>query len=182
MIERIDEQMLVEELKNGSYEAFDTLYMTYSPLVEKFAFALLKSRQEADDLSQGVFLSLWEKRARLGNVRCFRSYLFAMVRNAVFDQLSSHKGQNSIDHIPDLLLKNLSPEFVEEKIDADNLKILINIAVSLMPEQRRKVFVMSRIKEKTHKEIAESLGISVKTVEYHISKALASIREITKNM
>jgi RNA polymerase sigma-70 factor (ECF subfamily) len=67
-------------------------------------------------------------------------------------------------------------------MDVENFKVFINIAVSLMPEQRRKVFVMSTIKEMTHKEIAESLGISVKTVEYHISKALASIREIMKNM
>jgi RNA polymerase sigma-70 factor (ECF subfamily) len=181
MLERIDEHMLVEELKNGSYEAFDTLYMAYSPLVEKFAYALLKSRQEADDLSQGIFLTLWEKRSRLGNVKCFRSYLFAMVRNAVFDQISSRRGQ-PIEFISDSVLKSFSQEYLEEKMDVENFKVFINIAVSLMPEQRRKVFVMSRIKEKTHKEIAESLGISVKTVEYHISKALASIREIMKNM
>ena len=69
---------------------------------------------------------------------------------------------------------------VLEKMDAHNLLLMINIAVSAMPEQRRKVFTMSREKNMTHKEIAETLGISVKTVEYHISKALSTLREMTK--
>lgn len=154
MIELFEEKKLVSALKNGSYEAFDALYMAYSPLVERFAYALLKNRSEVEDLSQNVFLKLWEIRSRLDSVNSFRSYLFTMVRNAIMDVLSS--------------------------IDARKMGLIINMAVSLMPEQRRKVFMMSRKEGASHKEIAASLGISVKTVEYHISKALSTLREIVE--
>lgn len=180
MIGHEQEILLIEELKNGSYEAFDALYMSYSPVVERFAYAILKNRQEVDDLSQNIFLKIWEIRSSLCDVRSFRSYLFAMVRNAVVDILSRRKVVLCPDQLSERVLEDIDNPTVLEKIDARNLMMMINIAVSAMPEQRRKVFTMSREDNMTHKEIADALGISVKTVEYHISKALSTLREMTK--
>lgn len=180
MIGHEQELMLIEELQNGSYEAFDALYMAYSPMVERFAYAILKNRQEVDDLSQNIFLKVWEIRTSLRDIRSFRSYLFAMVRNAVIDILSRRKVVLCPDQLSERVLEDIDNPTVLEKIDAHNLLLMVNIAVSAMPEQRRKVFTMSREKNMTHKEIADVLGISVKTVEYHISKALATLREMTK--
>lgn len=180
MIGHEQEILLIEELKNGSYEAFDALYMSYSPVVERFAYAILKNRQEVDDLSQNIFLKIWEIRSSLCDVRSFRSYLFAMVRNAVVDILSRRKVVLCSDEFSERILMDIENVNVLERLDAHNLILMINIAVSTMPEQRRKVFSMSREKNMTHKEIADALGISVKTVEYHISKALSTLREMTK--
>lgn len=180
MIEQIEERKLIAAIKSGSYEAFDTLYMAYAPLVERFAYALLKNRQEVDDLSQNIFLKIWEIRDRLDSVNSFRSYLFTMVRNAVLDVISRRKVATDIDLLPESVLKDVSSADDLSSIDAHNMTIMINLAVSLMPKQRRKVFLMSRMEGASHKEIAESLGISVKTVEYHISKALSSLRDIMK--
>lgn len=180
MIELFEEKKLVSALKNGSYEAFDALYMAYSPLVERFAYALLKNRSEVEDLSQNVFLKLWEIRSRLDSVNSFRSYLFTMVRNAIIDVLSKRKTSPDINLLPEAVLKDVSSADVLSSIDARKMGLIINMAVSLMPEQRRKVFIMSRKEGASHKEIAASLGISVKTVEYHISKALSTLREIVE--
>ena len=62
-----DDRICVQELVNGSYEAFDTLYMRYSPLVERFVLSLLKDREEADDVTQNIFLKIWENRRSLGS-------------------------------------------------------------------------------------------------------------------
>lgn len=180
MIGHEQELKLIEELQNGSYEAFDALYMAYSHVVERFAYAILKNRQEVDDLSQNIFLKVWEIRGSLRDVKSFRAYLFTMVRNSVIDTLSKRKVALCTDQLSERVLEDIDNPTVLEKIDVHNLHMMINIAVSAMPEQRRKVFVMSREKNMTHKEIAEELGISVKTVEYHISKALATLREMTK--
>lgn len=180
MLERNEEKNLVTALRNGSYEAFDALYMAYSPVVERFAYALLKNRSEVDDLSQNIFLKIWEIRDRLDSVTSFRSYLFSMVRNAVLDILSKRKVVTDIDCLPESVLKDIASADVVSSIDTQNMMLMVNLAVSMMPEQRRRIFMMSRIEGASHKKIAETLGISVKTVEYHISKALSSLREILK--
>lgn len=183
MIEQFEEKRLVSEMKNGSHEAFDTLYMAYSPLVERFAYALLKNRSEVDDLSQNIFLKIWEIRDRLDSVKSFRSYLFAMVRHAVMDEMSKRKRTSAdIDFLPESVLKDVSSADALSSMDTRNMMLMVNLAVSLMPEQRRRVFVMSRQDGASHKKIAETLGISVKTVEYHISKALSTLRDILKIM
>jgi len=175
-----EERRLVHDLSEGSYEAFDELYMQYSPLVERFAYALLKNRTEVDDISQNLFLKLWEMRGKLTDVRSLRSYLFTMTRNAVLDALARRKVTVSSASFPETVLKDVVPDTVIERIDGQNLMVMIDLAVSVMPEQRRTVFTLSRQQMLSHKEIAERLGISVKTVEYHISKALSSLRNILK--
>lgn len=174
------EKRLVDELSSGSYEAFDELYMQYSPLVEKFAYALLKNRTEVDDISQNLFLKMWEMREKLTDVRSLRSYLFVMCRNAVMDAFARRKITAASSSFPDTVLKDVASESIIEKIDSQNIMVMIDLAVSVMPEQRRNVFILSRKHNMSHKEIAEKLGISIKTVEYHISKALSSLRDMVK--
>lgn len=174
------ERRLIDELSYGSYEAFDALYMQYSPLVERFAYALLKNKQEVDDVSQSLFLKLWEVRGKLTDVKSLRSYLFIMCRNAVMDALARRKVTVASASFPDTVLKDVASESIIERIDSQNLMVMIDLAVSVMPEQRRSVFTLSRKYNMSHKEIAEKLGISVKTVEYHISKALSSLRDMMK--
>lgn len=175
-----EEKRLIYELSCGSYDAFDTLYMQYSPLVEKFALALLKNRAEMDDISQNIFLKLWEIREKLTDIKSLRSYLFIMTRNAVMDAFARRKVVVASSSFPDTVLKDVASEIIVERIDSQNLMIMVEMAVSVMPEQRRKVFTLSRKHNLSHKEIAERMGISVKTVEYHISKALSSLRSMLK--
>lgn len=173
----LDDSLCLNEISNGSYEAFDTLYMRYSPLVEKFVYSLLKRQDEADDITQNIFMKIWTCRNSMSGVSSFRAYLFKMVKNAVYDAFSKRKPTgNLFDEInlDDLVIA----EDGEKKIHARDFLILMNMAVENMPEQRRKIFMMSRHDGLPNKEIAEKTGISVKTVEYHISKALAELRKI----
>ena len=87
----MDDSLCLRELSEGSYEAFDTLYMRYSPIVEQFALSLLKRKEEADDITQNIFLKIWENRSSMSGVHSFRAYLFKMVRNAVYDTFSRRK-------------------------------------------------------------------------------------------
>ena len=173
----MDDSLCLRELSEGSYEAFDTLYMRYSPIVEQFALSLLKRKEEADDITQNIFLKIWENRSSMSGVHSFRAYLFKMVRNAVYDTFSRRKPTSGLQDSMKLgdILRS---EDMEEKISAKDLNMLMDMAVENMPEQRRRVFRMSRRDGLSHKEISMQLGISTKTVEYHMSKALAELRKI----
>ena len=79
------DELILQSLRQGSYDAFDALYMRYAPHVEAFAFCMLKNRSEAEDLAHDIFLKIWETRESIGRIKSFRSYLFRMTKNAVFD-------------------------------------------------------------------------------------------------
>lgn len=169
--------MILESLRQGSYDAFDALYMRYAPHVEAFAFCMLKNRSEAEDLAHDIFLKIWETRESIGYIRSFRSYLFRMTKNAVFD-IFEHKSvqtryRQRLLHVEELLTDDLSA-----KVATEDLMMIINMAVEQMPRQRQQIFRLSRYEGLSHQEIAQQLGISPKTVEYHIGRALAELKKI----
>lgn len=82
-MDRQSDELILQSLRQGSYDAFDALYMRYAPHVEAFAFCMLKNRSEAEDLAHDIFLKLWETRESIGHIKSFRSYLFRMTKNAV---------------------------------------------------------------------------------------------------
>ena len=168
------------EIAEGSLETFDALYLRYFSLVEGFAFAMLKDQLEAQDVCQTVFMKLWERRAEMKEIESVSSYLFTMTRNEIFKIFNIRKNRGRPEELSSDLLKGLAVADVESVISSRDLLCLVAMTVESMPEQRRKVFNLSRIKGYTYPQIAAELGISVKTVEYHISRALAELKNILK--
>lgn len=173
------DETLLQNLIQGDSRAFDALYTRYVPRVEAFACCMLKDRSEAEDLAHDLFLKLWESRESLQQVRSVRNYLFRMTKNAVFDRFE-HKAVDARyrqSAAPKDLREIVSNDLVEQ-IDRQELLLLIDMAIEKMPPQRRNVFRMSRFEGVSYKEIALRLGISQKTVEYHIHEALAELRKL----
>lgn len=176
-----NENSLLKELSCGDVESFNILYRKYMPKLSCFAYQLLKDRQKAEDIVHDIFVKIWEKRANIYKVSNFNNYLFQMTKFAVYDYFDHHilEDQYSIT-----LNKNegsCSCDF-EEKIDTDELYHLISISIENMAPQRKKIFKMSRYSGMSNKKIAESLGLSVKTIENHIGQALKDIRKAIVNM
>lgn len=174
--EQTDERLLLG-LEEENCRAFDELYLRYAPHVEAFAFCLLKNRSEAEDLAHDIFLKIWENRADMGHVKSLRSYLFRMTRNAVFDRFERRhvrlRYERNYPSVGELVSEDLAA-----KIASEDLLLIIEMAVEQMPEQRQRVFRMSRYEKRSHQEIARELGISTKTVEYHIHTALSELKKI----
>lgn len=168
------EKELLTALSKGNQSAFDSLYLFYAPKVREFVFRLLKNPGEAEDVTQNIFLRVWEKRRELGGTRSLRSYLYTMARNAVFDIFSHSIVEDKYMH--SAAERRDAP--LSEKIETEELALLIAVAVDRMPEQRRRVFSLSRYEELSNKEIAERLNLSVKTVERHMTAALSQLRRL----
>ena len=165
-MDRQSDELILQSLRQGSYDAFDALYMRYAPHVEAFAFCMLKNRSEAEDLAHDIFLKIWETRESIGRIK-----------NAVFD-IFEHKNvqtryEQRLLHVEDLLTDDIST-----KVATEDLLMIIDMAVEQMPEQRQRVFRLSRYEGLSHQQIAQKLGVTPKTVEYHIRTALAELKKI----
>ena len=172
-----EENIILRKLCEGDSEALDLLYLRYASKVRDFAFRLLNDRTDAEDITHDVFLKIWEQRRSVGTVLSFRGYLFRMTRNAIFNVFKrrqvryKYQAEAASGDMP------VVPE-TDERVSTDELLEMIDLAIRNMPEQRRRVFCMSRYENMSYNDIAEALNISPKTVQYHISGALAELRKL----
>lgn len=170
-----DERSLVVRLIAGDEEAFCELYAAYKNRLIYFAMRFLKSREYAEDIFQDAFTVVWESRRFLNAEASFSSYLYTIVRNRVLNQLRDMAGE---DRLKEQILSQAIDYDADpnREIIAGDLRALIVRALQQLSPRQREVFEMSREKQLSHKEIAEALGISVYTVQEHISVALRSLR------
>lgn len=163
-------------LSQGDVKALDILYVAYAPLVRNWCFAILKNNAEAEDLTQDIFLRIWNYREDLYEVRSFKSYLFRTTHNAVLNKIREKNVRLMFarSRSGDALIE----EDASSLTDTADLLNKIKIALEGMSDLRKRIFKMSRFEDKTYQEIAESLKISPKTVQYHISCALAELRKL----
>ena len=168
-----DERTLLRKLAQGNREAFDALYMQYAAKTEEFVYRMLKSRCEAEDITHDIFLKIWQHRSTLPDIDKFGAYLFRMARNAVYDRFDSRAVREKY-----AANGKSAVEFELPDIESRDLLMLIELAVAQMPEQRRRIFRMSREEGLSNDEIAQRLEISRRTVENQISRALSELRKL----
>lgn len=155
--------------------AFTVLYAKYAPKCRMFVRAMTKDPSAAEDITHDIFVKIWLKRELVSKADSFSSYLFRMVRNAVLD----HYESNAIKRRYATRQRMAGEEFrelVEEKVNLDDLELIIFKTVSGMPDQRRRIFSLSRYHGMENKDIATLCGLNIRTVENHITNALADIR------
>lgn len=167
------EQEYINELSSGSHEAFRHLFMSYYSKVKNFTHYLVKVEVIAEELTQDVFCKIWENRDHLPNLRSFNQYIYRMAKNAALNYLEHKQVEDAY-----IAGYNLRDEIsVEDELDAKEIELLIMLTVQKMPEQRRRIFEMSRVEHLKNDEIAETLHISKRTVEAHLNVALNQIRK-----
>ena len=149
------------------------IYAEYAPRVHNLARHLLGDSGEADDVVQDVFLSLWEQRDTLTQIRSMNDYLFRMTRNSIFNMLKHRR----IVELYAMARRQEETETTDNEDNSDELIRHLHEAIEQMPPQRRKVFTMSHRDSMSYKEIAGKLNISQATVHYHISRALEDLRK-----
>lgn len=171
----IDPVSVIEALRRGDHKAFQEIFFKYYGKVKQFIFLMIKSRDEAEELSQQVFVDLWQKREKINTEKNFRAFLYTLARNAVYDDYKKKIAQES--RLGDYVFSD-SVESSDESIIAQETQMLIDMAVCRMPKQRKRIFEMSRVEGLTNDEIAERLDITKKGVEKQLRLALNDIKEV----
>lgn len=157
----------------GDRSAFEALFkLHYRPLCA-FAIQYVKDMDQAEDLVQDLFFRLWMDREKTKVTSSLKSYLFQAVRNRCLNVL---KVQGRLRSLVEEVDDGMEEEVRTEDEHAERAA-RVNAAIDSLPEERRKVFKLSRHEGLKYHEIAERLGISVKTVENQMGKALKTLRE-----
>ena len=166
---------LLDRLREGDHDAFDAIFRAHYPLMVALAERMLRQRAVAEELAQDVMLELWKRRAALSFDVSLRAYLFQSTRNRVLNHLRHEKverlGRAAAAAEP-LVQPRPHTVLTEEEIDT-----AVRAAVETLPERCREVFELSRVQGLRYAEIASLMGISVKTVEAQMGKALRILRE-----
>jgi len=167
---------LLQDMRSGSQSAFEKVYLHYVTSVQNFLTTLLRSEEMGQEITQEVFVTLWEKREQINPDKNVSGYIYTIAKNYAFKYLGRKK---EVFQENDTYANNIEGDIApDELLIYKEKEILIEIAVSRMPAQRRKIYELSRKEGLSNQEIAEKLNISKNTVENHITKALKDLREI----
>ncbi|MEP1097554.1 MAG: RNA polymerase sigma-70 factor [Cyclobacteriaceae bacterium] len=167
-----EEQILVK-LRNGNQTALEKLFEEYYTQLTRYAIKIVSNPEVAEEIVQDVFVSIWNNREK-NSILSAQAYLSKAVRNRCINHIKSnfpiHENVESSMHV----VSDSSPD---SGMETRELSSALAAAERKLPSHTAKVFALSRHTELTYTEISKELDISVKTVEYHISKALKSIKE-----
>lgn len=158
-------------------DTFKKIFKKYYPVVKRFSLMLIKNEEDAEDITQEVFASLWPKSDIWYDNPQIDRYICRMTRYMCINYLK-RKSQTTTMAIDDTTLLDIIDNISTpvEQVCYEELKLIIQMSVEQMPARRRQIFAMSRFEGIPNKDIAQMLGLSVRTVESHLLSALSDLR------
>ncbi|MGA8264324.1 MAG: RNA polymerase sigma-70 factor [Ignavibacteriaceae bacterium] len=173
----IDNRIL-QSIKLDDKLSFERVYKQYWSKLYIYAFNVLKEREICEDIVQEIFIDLWTKRHAI-KITDLNSYLYQSVKYQIFNCFRKNKYKKLLLMKFDLFVEQYA---IDELYEQKELKEEINDIISKLPEQRRRIFQMSRRDGLSNKEISDNLNVSVQTVRNQISTSLKFIRKSLKNI
>lgn len=179
-----NEKKLLKRLKNNDHNAFREIFYLYYNRLLNYAKSYLQDKCIAEDIVQDIFFNIWVKRNELEINISLSSYLYRAVHNRCIQYLRQNYVNENIDDTEKSLklkeaeiLYQLYNDFSFSELEFKEMeKIVKEIYISL-PQKTREIFDLSREHNLTYQEISETLNMNIKTIEYHISRALKAFRE-----
>ncbi len=166
---------VLARIRAGDREAFELLFRAWYPRLADYAARLLASRDAAEDAVQEVFVAVWGRRERLPEGTKLPAYLHRAVKNRALNQIRKYKTASRWLEQGDHQVA-VTPVGVTD-MEHEELNQALQRALDQLSPRGREVFQLSRDQGLTYPQIADTLGISVKTVETLMSRALKSLRE-----
>ncbi len=177
---QLSDKEIAEALQAGNENVFEQVFRLHYQRLWNYAAGILNDMDEAEEVVQQMFLNVWEKRTVIEISVSFKSYLYRAVHNACLNKLKQNKVRKLYAD-EQIQTTEEAYEHTSQTILKTELEKQIHNAINALPEQCRLVFKLSRFEEMKYAEIATHLGISVKTVENHMGKALKIMREQLKD-
>ncbi|HNW56377.1 MAG TPA: RNA polymerase sigma-70 factor [Bacteroidales bacterium] len=166
---------LITGLHDGNEIVFETVFKNYYERLCNYANTYINNMIEAEEMVQGTFLILWEKHEMIDIHTSLKSYLYRSVHNNCINHVKHLQvRRNHYDeylHYADIEYEQVSNDLIGKELEQK-----INSVIESLPPQCKAVFKLSRLENLTYNEIAEKMGLSVKTIENHMIKALKTLR------
>lgn len=174
-----EDEYLLNRLKNDDVQALKVLFDRYYTNLCRYLSLLFKNQIIVEHIVQDIFVYLWENRHSLEIRTSLESYLHSAGRYKAINHIRNVKRREEI-HQALLQGKVVESSGVDEKLETEELEKVIGEAVNSLPERCRRIFLLSREKEMSYKEIAALLDISLNTVENQMAIALKKLRRVLK--
>jgi RNA polymerase sigma-70 factor (ECF subfamily) len=166
---------LMSNIKAGNMWAFDQLYNRYCKRLLSFSLSIVKSREEAENILQEVFLALWLNRNQISNEASVKYYIFTIAYNTSISALRRKaKDEKFLEQLKDLQELTAEPEDLQTEYS--DLQGKLSEILNDLPARQREIFILHKVNGLKYQEIASKLNISVNTIENHMSRALKTIR------
>ncbi len=177
-INRLSDEELILLLKKGSNTAFTEIYDRYWQKLFTAAANKLHDLEEAEDIVQQLFVSIWIRREELDIHSNVRSYLAVAVKYRVLKHLNARaKYRHFSDVTANTVLAELVDDSTQQWLEFYEVSERLRFLITALPEKCRLVFEMSRTDGQSHRQIAAQLQLSEKTVEWYIGKAIKFLKK-----
>lgn len=173
--EHINERLILG-LRSGEEDSFNELFKLYGPRIYRFGLAYLKNKSDAEELMQDVFMRIWEKRKNIDVSRNFKSYIYKIAVNSIYDLI---RKKNIEKAFLDFTRENFQPgvETLWHEVIWNDMLSRLNSLMDKLPKQRKTVFMMSREDGLSNQQIADKLNLSKRTVENQIFRAINYLKK-----
>jgi len=178
---------IIKRLFIGDEETYIFLFREYYVSLCAYSRRYVGRKDIAEEIVSDTFLKIWERRKRLEINTSIKAYLFHAVCNNSLNYLRKLKAENNLEEYfwetssENLGFEVTSEEIEEQSLIMENMNQKIELAVKKLPEQQQRAFRLKRLEGKKTKEVAEIMGLSVKTIEMHLSKATFHLRQNLKD-
>ncbi len=174
------DQELIGRLQRRDKDAADQLARIYGPMIHQLAFRYMKSWEDAEEVAQDVMLELWRRRETLAVEESLRAYLFQAARNRALNHQKREQRASRWSAATAAGMDETDPSAPDESALLDALEL--QDAIEHLPARCRLIFTLSRRQDMSYGEIASSLGLSIKTVETQMGRALEALRERLRHL
>ncbi len=181
------ELYILKQLQEGDEQAYISLFKDYYTNLCAYSRRYVGRKDIAEEVVSDTFFKLWQNRQKLEINTSIKAYLFQAVANNSLYYLRQLKATDKVteyfskENSSQIGFYETSEAMTEKSLLMEELTTRIEEAIEQLPPQQQKAFKLKRIDGKKNKEIAEEMGLAIKTVEMHLSKAMLSLRENLKD-
>lgn len=180
MKQAISEPQLIDALKRGDSKAFDSIYEIYAKRLYGYCLSLTKSPEDTEEIVQDVFLRLWTQRELIRQTDTLRSLLFIMAKHQVLNALRARIAHPTYEEYVDYLATADTSSDSSHKVEYHDFLRNFHSALTKLPATQQRVVSLSKLAQKTNREIAAELGLSEQTVKNQLSLGLKALRALLR--
>lgn len=169
------ETNIIKGIRNGDESAFEFIYQNYYTALCVLAIRIIKIQEEAEEIVQEIIVNLWNKRESINITKNLKAYLFQSVHNNALNHLKKQNRENNYtisisEHLQEVYANQ------SEKILVNELETIVKEAIEKLPEQTKSIFKQSRFEGLKYSDIAKNENLTIKGIEFHMSKALQFLK------
>lgn len=169
-------ETLLKKLVRGNEAAFEQVYRAYQVRVYAYALGFVKNEAAATEITQKVFIRLWEKRRKLSVGKPLDAQLFRITKNLIIDDL---RKQARLRKLADnyAAFSRQHTEKPDDDLIYEEYQQQLHEFIAEMPPRRREIFTLNKLEGQSKEDIAHSLSLSPKTVDAHLQLAIKMLRK-----